>query len=49
MLAAITRVLDAAGRWQVPDDVLGEPMEYRVTELDGLPATVCDVLFGEIV
>jgi hypothetical protein len=48
VLAAMAKIMDAAGLRQVPDEVLGDEVEGRVTELDELPATVRDVLFCEV-
>jgi hypothetical protein len=48
VLAAITKTMAAAGLRQVPDEVLNDEVEGRVTEMDELPATVRDVLFCEV-
>jgi hypothetical protein len=47
-IAAIDRVLSAAGLRRVPEDRLDEPVPGAVTDLDGAPATLRDVLFCEV-
>ncbi|MGH2707055.1 MAG: hypothetical protein ACRDJK_02030 [Actinomycetota bacterium] len=48
VLQAIDNEMQAAGLSRVPDEILGELVPGRITELDGLPATVRDLLFCEI-
>jgi hypothetical protein len=48
VLRRIAETMDAAGLRQVPDDVLEDGVDGRVTEMDELPATVRDVLFCEV-
>ncbi len=48
VLAAIVKVMDTAGLRRVPEEVLEDPVEDKVTEMDGFPATVRDVLFCEV-
>lgn len=48
VLATIERTLHAAGLERVPDTTLEELVPGRVTELDGAPATVRNLLFCEV-
>lgn len=48
VMDAVATVMTAAGLRQVPDDVLDDELQGRVTEMDELPATVRDVLFCEV-
>jgi hypothetical protein len=47
-VGAITAVMTAAGLQRVPDADLDRLVPGRVTEMDGLPATVRDALFCEV-
>jgi hypothetical protein len=48
VLAGIGTRLAAAGLTRVPADILDQPVPGHETELDGMPATVRDVLFCEL-
>jgi hypothetical protein len=47
-IATIERVLTAVGLHRVPEHRLDDPVPDAVTDLDGAPATLRDVLFCEV-
>ena len=48
LLSALHRLLQEEGYAHVQGTVLSEPAEGAVTEMDGVPATVFQVLFSEM-
>ena len=48
VLGTIEKTMGEAGLARVPDESLERPVPGRVTELDGAPATVRDLLFCEL-
>jgi hypothetical protein len=49
MVSRLQPVLVKAGFQEVPFEILAAPAQNYVTDLDGLPATVFEALFAEIV